>query len=59
MGIQRVREDKYAYITDSSLLEIETNGECHIRLINEKFYNTGFALAVPKNWAYKSQFDML
>ena len=58
-AIQKVRDDKFAYISDASYLEIKTIKECNIRLIDEKFYKTGFAFAVPANWPYKGEFDLL
>ena len=58
-GVQRVRDEKFAYISDASFLELNTIGECHIRLIKEKFYQTGYALAVPENWPYINDFDLL
>ena len=56
-GIKKVAYEKYAFISDVTILETEISNDCSISLIKERFYKTGFGLAVPEDWPYKKYFD--
>ena len=56
-GFIKVREEKFAFISDQTMLMINASNDCTLTLIGERFYETGFGLAVPEGWPYKKYFD--
>ena len=56
-GMEKVRTEKYAIMSDSTYLKMEARDDCSLKLIKEKFYTTGFAFVVPEDWQYKQDFN--
>ena len=56
-GYMKVRQENYAYIGDETMLSINASDDCSLSLINERFFQSGFGIVVPKGWPYKKYFD--
>ena len=57
VGMHKVRTEKFAYISDATYLTMRALDDCSLKLIKQKFYKTGFALAVPERWPYTKDFN--
>ena len=47
-GIERAKQGKYAYITESQIGEYEVNKDCNLIIVGERFRETHFAFAFPR-----------
>ena len=47
-GIERAKQGKYAYITESQIGEFEVNKDCDLIIVGERFRTTYFAFAFPR-----------
>ena len=55
--LRRVKREKFAFIDDVTFFKYYTSDDCSLAIIPEKFYPTGFGLAVPEDWPYIQYFD--
>ena len=46
----KVENEKFAFISDSTFLQRQAARNCNMSLIAERFYKTGFGFAVPEGW---------
>ena len=54
----RVAKDNFAYMNDVTMLQrAAARNNCKFRLIKERFYKSGFGLAVRQGSPYKEHFD--
>ena len=56
-ALKKILTENYAYIDDSTFLDLVAAERCDVAVIAETFYNTGFGLVFPKGWEYKKYFD--
>ena len=56
-GFVKVRTENYAFIDDATYLAMNASDNCNLALIKDRFYKTGFGIAVPQGWPYKKYFD--
>ena len=56
-GILKVRDEKFAYLTDETQFLVNEYRTCAMETIEDEFYPSGLGIAVPDDWPYKKYFD--
>ena len=56
-ALKKVLHEQYAYIADTTGLTIQKTRNCQFALIEDRFFPSTYAFAVPNGWPYKKYFD--
>ena len=56
-ALDRVKTDKFGYISETTALKLKIFNNCQLALIKERFLTIRHAFVVSEGWPYKKYFD--
>ena len=56
-GVKKTMQEKYAYMAETTYLQLTLSENCQLSMIKEKFFASKHAFVIPRGWLYKKYFD--
>ena len=56
-GVKKTMHEKYAFIGETTYLQLTVSKNCQLSMIKEKFFANKHAFVIPHGWPYKKYFD--
>ncbi len=56
-GLEKVRNEKYAFVAEKTPLDIFLREDCDLDVIKEDFFPGDAGFVMPQGWPYTKYFD--